>query len=184
MGMAGFYLVFALYVQEGRGLDALGAGLIFVVNGAGYMASSSIAWIAAAKRGRQVLALAGMLRAVGLSLLLWTVVKLGDKGNIMWLVPSLFINGLGTGFAVASTVLSRMTAQHAGAVSGVLTTGIQVGNGIGVAIIGVIFYGSLTHGGSRSYGNAFAYSLAYLILNSLTLPALVQLLPRTGDDRK
>jgi len=92
-------------------------------------------------------------------------------------VPGLFINGLGTGFAVAplaANVLTRVSSQHIGAASGVLTTGIQVGNAFGVAIIGVIFYGSLD--GVR-YGHAFGLSLVYLIAMCLLLCVLVQFLP-------
>jgi len=43
MSMAGFYLVFAIYVQDGRGVDALQAGTLFIANGAGYLGSSSVA---------------------------------------------------------------------------------------------------------------------------------------------
>ena len=183
MGMAGFYLVFALYLQEGRGFDALDSGLVFAANGAGYMVSSNAARVTTDRLGRQVLALAGTLRAAGLGLMLLTVVHFCDR-SVLWLVPPLFINGFGTGFAVAplaSTVLSRMTAQHAGAAAGALTTGIQVGNAVGVSIIGVLFYGVLAAPGARAYGSAFALSLAYLVAISLLFAILVQLLPRRSE---
>jgi MFS family permease len=90
-------------------------------------------------------------------------VKIGDS-IVMISGAALFINGVGTGFAVPplAYVLSRMSAQHVGAAAGVLTTGIQVGNAIGVAIIGIIFYGSLSHDGSSAYSHAFGLSLTYL----------------------
>jgi Na+/melibiose symporter-like transporter len=111
MGMAGFYLVLAIYLQQECGLDALQAGTIFVVNGLGYLASSSVARLADQRLGRQVLALAGILGAIGLGLLLLTVATLGETGNVLWITPCLFLNGVGTGFAVAplaSNVLSRI----------------------------------------------------------------------------
>lgn len=40
MGMAAYFLIFAMYSQEGRGLDALHAGLVFTPIGAGYLAAS------------------------------------------------------------------------------------------------------------------------------------------------
>jgi hypothetical protein len=73
-----------------------------------------------------------------------------------------------------------MTTQHAGMASGVLTTGLHVGNAIGVTITGAIFYGTL-QGEARLYRDALAYSLIYLIAASLLLVAIVQLLPRTDD---
>jgi EmrB/QacA subfamily drug resistance transporter len=184
MSIAGFFLVFALYVQEGRGLDALQAGTILVANGLGYLASSSFARPVEARLGRQVLALAGLVRAAGLGLLLLTVAMAGQRGNVLWLIPGLFINGVGTGFAVAplaSNVLSRISPQHAGAASGVLTTALQVGNAIGVAIIGVIFYDALAADAPPPYAHAFALSLIYLILMSFVLAALAQLLPAESE---
>jgi predicted MFS family arabinose efflux permease len=84
---------------------------------------------------------------------------------------------------LATTVLSRVTPQHAGAASGVLTTGIQVGNALGVAVVGVIFYGALNHG-AGSYARAFALSLTYVLCAALLLASFVQLLPRTTGDSK
>lgn len=181
-GQASFFLVFALYVQFGRGLSPLNAGLIFIAIGAGYMATSTTARYVAVKLGRQVIALGGVLRVIGLCLMIIVVTHIGVGGNIWWLVVPLIIDGAGMGFAVAplaSTVLSRITPQHAGSASGMLTTGIQVGNALGVAIVGVIFYGVLTHStGVNGYAHAFSWSIVYLIGVGLTLAILVQLLPR------
>lgn len=128
----------------------------------------------------QVLTLAGLLRATGLGLLLFIALEYRGA-SLLWLVPGLFLNGLGTGFAVsplAANVLTRMSPRHVGAASGVLTTGIQVGNAIGVAIIGIIFYDTLA---ISTYARAFAYSLIYLIAISLLLCAIAQALPRESD---
>lgn len=179
MGMAGFYLVLALYLQEGRGLTPLGAGLIFVANGAGYLCTSSQVGRFAERLDRQVIALAALGRAAGVGVLLYTVSKIGVAGSSLWLIPGLFVNGAGTGLAVsplASTVLSRVETEHVGAASGVLTTGLQVGNAIGVAVIGVIFYAVLRQSPSN-YAHAFASALVYLIAMSVVLMGLVQLLP-------
>jgi MFS family permease len=185
-GQASFFLVFALYLQFGRGLDALDAGLIFMAIGAGYMATSTTARFVAARLGRQVIALGGMTRVAGLAVMILTVVLIGVHGNIGWLVPALVIDGAGQGLAVAPlavTVLSRVTPQHAGAAAGVLTTGIQVGNALGVAIVGVIFYGALGHAPEvNAYGHAFAYSLGYIAFVGLALAALVQLLPKVPGE--
>lgn len=187
-GQASYFLVFALYVQFGRGLGPLDAGLIFMAIGAGYMITSTTARFVAAKIGRQVIALGGLLRIVGLLLLILALVKIGDGGNIGWLVPALVIDGAGQGFAVAplaTTVLSRVTPQHAGAASGVLTTGIQVGNALGVAVVGVIFYGVLNHShGANSYAHAFAFSLTYVLFAAVLLVLLVQRLPRSPGSAK
>jgi EmrB/QacA subfamily drug resistance transporter len=181
-GMASFFLVFALYIQLGRGLSPLDSGLLFSAIGAGYMATSTTARKVAAKLGRQVIALGGLLRMVGLGLLLLTMAAIGVTGHTTWFIPALIIDGAGMGLAVAplvSTVLSRITPQHAGAASGVLSTGQQIGSAAGVAIIGIIFYGALPASpGLNDYTNAFRFSLVYLIGVGLTLAVLVQFLPR------
>jgi predicted MFS family arabinose efflux permease len=185
MTMAGFYLFFAVYVQNGRGLDALQAGTLFVANGVGYLVSSSIARLTGARLGRQILTLAGLLRAIGLGMLVLIAFGLSEAQSVAWLIPGLFVNGLGTGFAVAplaANVLARVSTQHAGAASGVLTTVLQVGNAFGVAVTGIIFYGSLDRTG---YAHAFGLSLAYLIALCLLLCLLVQFLPsnRSTEER-
>lgn len=182
MAMASYYLVFALYLQEGRGLSALNAGLIFIAIGAGYMATSTTARRFAVRLGRQVIAAGAALRVIGLVLLLLTAAAIGNGGSVVWLVPALAIDGAGMGLALAplaSVVLSRVTPTHAGSASGVLNTGLQVGNGLGVALIGVIFYGRLDGGGAAlAYPHAFQASLIYLIAVEVLLIAFVQLLPR------
>src|SRR5260370_3902014 len=98
-GQASYFLVFALFLQFGRGLAPLDAGLIFMAIGAGYMATSTTARFVAARLGRQVIALGGLLRIVGLSFMILTLALIGDGGNIGWLVPALVIHGPGQGLA-------------------------------------------------------------------------------------
>jgi hypothetical protein len=38
-GQASFFLVFAVYIQRGRGMDALAAGVIFIASGVGRSSS-------------------------------------------------------------------------------------------------------------------------------------------------
>ncbi|MFL6139508.1 MAG: MFS transporter [Frankiaceae bacterium] len=185
MGQASYYLVFALYVQYGMGLTALQAGLIFIPIGVGYMATSTTAVHVAKRLGRQTIALGGLLRVVGLVLLLLAVHHIGVTGSVAWLIPGLIVDGAGQGLALAplaSTVLMRVKPQHAGAASGVLSTILQVGNAIGVAVIGIVFYRALGSPAPAHYSHAFNMSLVYLMVVGLALASLVQLLPKvTGE---
>jgi MFS family permease len=61
-------------------------------------------------------------------------------------------------------------------VSGVLTTGQQVGGALGIAVIGVVFFGAAGAG----IAHAFAVSLVVLAALTVATAALVQLLPRPG----
>ena len=173
MSMAGYFLVFALYAQQGRGLGALGAGLLFAPIGVGYLAASMLAPRFTARFGRQTIALGGVVRAGSLAVLLALVAA---NAPYPALGPVLAIDGFGMGLALApimGTVLSRVEARHAGQAAGLLTTTQQVGGALGVGIIGVVFFGSPAGG----VPEAFQHGLIYLIGVSLFLALVVQLLP-------
>jgi EmrB/QacA subfamily drug resistance transporter len=177
-GMASFFLVLALYLQDGRGLDPLGSGLVFTPLAIGYLAASIAAQRLGPRLGRQLLALGGLVRAVGLGALALTVGAISVGGDTLVLVPALVVDGIGMGLLTApliSTVLADMQPRHAGAAAGVLSTANQVGNTIGVALIGVVFYGSLGSGGD--FAGAFGTATLAIVGISLAVAALVQLLP-------
>lgn len=175
MMMASFFLVLALFLQNGRGLSALASGLIFLPLGLGYFAASVRSGKAAARLGRQVLALGSLVVSAGYLLLAAAVHE-----STGWLIPGLVVSGIGMGFAVApmpSIVLARVKPEHAAAASGVLSTAQQAGNAIGVAVIGVVFYRAL---GGGSYAHAFGLGLDVMAALGLAVAALVQLLPRSS----
>lgn len=175
MGMPAYFLILAIYIQQGRGLNALEAGLVVTAAGIGYLVASLAAAPLTARFGRQVIAAGGLTRAGGLAALFLLVAH--DR-PIGWLVPALLVDGVGMGLALApimGTVLARVAPHHAGAAAGALTTMQQVGGAIGVGIVGIVFYGSL----ARGITPAFQHGLLYLIAIALALAGLVQLLPRT-----
>ncbi|HKD98052.1 MAG TPA: MFS transporter, partial [Micromonosporaceae bacterium] len=162
LGQASFFLVLALYLQDGRGLTALATGVVFTAIGVGYMAASSYAGRIAARLGRQAVALGTLIMAVALATMEVTVLAIGTHGSIGWLVPTLVLDGVGMGIALsplASTMLSFVPARHAGAGSGVLSTVMQVAGAVGVAVVGVVFFNTLGTGG---FPHAFAASLTFL----------------------
>jgi EmrB/QacA subfamily drug resistance transporter len=167
-GMASFFLVLAIYLQEGSGQDALGSGLTFTPLAAGYLAAS----IAAPRLGRRALQLGGLVRAAGLAGLA-AAVELGASTGA--LVPILLVDGIGMGLLTAplvATVLAGMDPRDAGAATGVLSTAQQVGNTIGVAVIGAVFYGALGGG----FDHAFATAVLAIFGACLAVAALVPLL--------
>jgi MFS family permease len=177
MGQASFFLVLALYLQQGRGLSPLRSGVVFTAIGAGYLLTSSTAHHLARLLGRQVITVGALVMAAGLVLM-----RLAAGSGVGWLVPGLLVDGLGMGMVLAPlavVVLARVTPQHVGSASGLLSTVQQIGNALGVAIIGIVFYGAVS---GRSLADvvpgAFRSSLIYLIIVELALAATVQLLPR------
>ncbi|MFB7472958.1 MFS transporter [Kitasatospora sp. NPDC056184] len=175
LGQGSFFLVLALYLQPGRGLDALGAGLVFTAIGLGYLATSTAAHRVAARLGRQAIALGGLLMAAGLGLLGLAVHATGTTGSVWWLAPGLFVDGLGMGLVIApvtSVVLAGVEPRLAGSAAGLVATVQQVAGALGVALIGILSYAA------DDPVSAFGRSLVALAVLELLLAGLVQLLPR------
>jgi len=173
-GQASFFLVFALYLQQGRGLGALQAGLVFTILAVSYMAASVKATALTTTLGRGAPAVGALTLAAGHVTLAATVAA---GGSIAALVPALLLIGAGMGMVITpltTTVLAGVPPEHAGAASGALSTMQQVGNAIGVAITGIIFFGAAKHG----VPHAFELSLIQLAAVCTAAAALTRLLPR------
>jgi hypothetical protein len=77
---------------------------------------------------------------------------------------------------LTSTVLATLDPRplSRGRGVGALATAQQVGNALGVAVTGVVFFGALDGG----FAHAFEVSLAQLALLCVAVAALTRLLPR------
>src|SRR5262245_9587004 len=177
-GMASFFLVLALYLQQGRGLDPLEAGLVFTIMAAAYVVASAQAPQLTARLGRGLPIGGAVALAAGHALLAATVLDIGTGHTVALLVPALLLIGTGMGLVLTpltTTVLANVSPTSAGAASGALNTMQQIGNALGVAVTGVIFYGAIEHGLSH----AFELSLAELVAVSILVAASARLLPRS-----
>ncbi len=175
-GQASFFLILALYLQLGRGLSALQSGLVFTILAVSYLAASLRAPALTQRHGRRVLAVGATTLAIGHAVLLAAVAVVGVGGSIMILVPGLLLVGAGMGLGItplATIIMANMKPEQAGATSGVLSTAQNVGNALGVALIGVVFFGALNHG----YATAFELSLAILVGTLAVVALLTRLLP-------
>jgi len=158
---AASYLLLALFLQQGRGLGPLASGGVFSVLAAGYLVTSFRAPGLTMRFGTRVIAVGAVIAAIGDLLLVPAVWHWGLGGPLAVLFPGLFLLGAGQGLCITpltTTVLSHADARTAGSVSGALSTAQQVGNAIGVAVSGVIFFGVLSHG----YAASFALSTAQM----------------------
>jgi EmrB/QacA subfamily drug resistance transporter len=154
MGIPAFFLTFSLWLQIGLGFTALHAGL----TGAPFAVGSALASAASVRLapalGRRILSVGSLLLVAGMVALIWTVDRYGGGVDSWQLLPALLLCGLGLGSVVAplvNVVLAGIRGQDAGAASGVLSTVQQVGGAVGVALVGVIFFGLL---GSQAAGVA------------------------------
>ena len=158
---AACYLLLALFLQQGKGLGPLASGGVFAVLAAGYLVTSFRAPGLTMRFGSRVIAIGAVVGAIGDLLLVLAVWRWGLGAPVAALFPGLFLLGAGQGLCITpltTTVLIHADARTAGSVSGALSTAQQVGNSIGVAVSGVIFFGVLDHG----YAAAFALSTAQM----------------------
>lgn len=170
---AASYLVIGLYLQQGRGLSPLAAGAVFAVLAAGYLVTSFQAPALTIRFGRRVIAAGAVLGAAGDGAL---SLAAGHGGTVAWLFPGLVLLGAGQGLCITpltTTVLSHASPASAGSVSGALSTAQQVGNSIGVAVTGVLFFGAV----DRGYGLAFERSALQMGALLLAVAALTRLMP-------
>jgi MFS family permease len=173
---ASFFLVLSLYLQQGRGLSALEAGLLFSILAVAFVTVSLRAPRWTMRYGRRLIATGALILASGDLVLLTCVSVIGTGGSVAVLVPGLLLVGTGQGLCVTpltTTVLLSLDPQRAGAATGLLSTMQQLGNAIGVAVTGVIFFGALDGG----FTHAFMLSLAELAALLLVIAALTRLLP-------
>jgi EmrB/QacA subfamily drug resistance transporter len=179
-GQASFFLVLALYLQQGRRLDALHAGLTFSILAVAYLGASLRAPALTLRLGRDLIAAGALILAAGEGVLLLTAALSGSSASVGWLTPGLLLVGAGMGLGITpltTTVMAHADPQRAGAVAGALSTMQQVGNSLGVAVTGVIFFGALAGG----YEYAFTLSLAQLGCLLVAVAAATRLLPgRSG----
>jgi EmrB/QacA subfamily drug resistance transporter len=176
-GLAALFFVLALYLQDGRGLDPLRAGLIFTILAAAYLGTSLRAPALTLRFGRDLITVGALVLAAGDGLLLAAVASQGSGGPVGLLAPGLVLIGAGQGLCITpltATVLAHTDPERAGAVSGALSTMQQVGNALGVAVAGMVFFGGLGGG----YSNAFARTLLELACVAVAVAALSRLLPR------
>jgi EmrB/QacA subfamily drug resistance transporter len=175
-GQASFFVVLALYLQQGRGLGPLSAGLVFTILAAAYLAASTAAPRLAARHGRAVILGGALILGCGHLLLLGAVAEIGVGGSLAALVPGLLLVGGGMGLVLAplaGTILRTLEPQRAGAASGMLTTVQNVGNALGVALTSVIFFAALHSG----YAHAFELTAGALALLQVGVAAASRLLP-------
>jgi predicted MFS family arabinose efflux permease len=147
MGIPAFFLTFTLWLQVGLGFSALHAGLTGVPFAIGSALASTASVRLAPRLGRRILTLGALLLAIGMGGVIWTVDRYHGATHSWQLIPALAVCGIGLGSTVAplvNVVLAGIRGQDAGAASGVLTTVQQVGGAVGVAVIGVIFFGLLS----------------------------------------
>ncbi len=134
--------------QTGLGHSALESGLVSIPFAVGSIIGSSQSNRLTARLGRSVLVLGVALVAIGLGVVCFQffTIAAADLNNWDLLLP-LLVAGIGSGFFIAPNaqfIVATVDSQEAGAASGVIGTMQRLGSAIGIAVIGSVFFGTLT----------------------------------------
>jgi EmrB/QacA subfamily drug resistance transporter len=180
-GMLGFQFILPLYLHRVLGYGPAETGLAFLPITVAIAVISLGVAPRVIGRPRPVLLASLPLLVAGLGLLAYAAD--GPHSSITQLLPVLVLLGIGAGFAlpaVMALVMSDVTPDDSGVVSGLANTTQQVGGALGVAVAATL----------ASYHLAFATGAGLvtvaLLVAAVVLrprPAAARPTPRTQEDR-
>ncbi len=180
---AGFLFLLAIYLQTGLGFTPLHSALTYTPNAIGFFAASLAAPRLVPLLGRHVLTLGYATAAFGLLATSATAAAAGGQLRGWELAPALLIAGLGQGLGMTplvGTIIGGLAPRDAGAGSGVVTTSLQIGNVLGVALSGLAFFAVLGIAlPGAAYAHAFGIVLPAFAAVLLVAAALAFRLPQT-----
>lgn len=184
--LSGFLFVNTLYLQEVRGDSALLAGLAVLPATTVIAATAPLAGILVARFGARLpLVISSTAMAVGCTILL----RLTPSTPYAVLVVSYLLLGVGFGVVnppITNTAVTGMPAAQAGVASAIASSSRQVGNVLGVAVMGALVTAADTGGASGHLrgqaGAAFssATHVAWLLGVGCALGSAVIALTCTG----
>lgn len=191
-GIASFFLLLSIYLQDGTGRTALTTGLVTLPYALGSMITSGAGVKLAARHGRRLL-ITGSLLIAASHAAMWLVVTRLEQPAWWQLGGPLLLGGLGLGLAappLVNVILAAVPGRSAGSAGGVLSTVNQIGGSVGVAALGSLFFTHVTGAAARggrpaaAFGDAFTAILPWQIGLYLAAAALMTLLPTAAQADK
>ncbi|MFI6682163.1 MFS transporter [Streptomyces sp. NPDC050485] len=153
--LSGFLFLNTLYLQNARGLSALNAGLYMLPMAALTLVCAPLSGRLVGSRGpRLSLLIAGV--AMAASGLLFAALDAQHTTALLFTGYVLF--GLGFGMVnapITNTAVSGMPRSQAGVAAAVASTSRQIGQTLGVAVIGAVLAGGMAGTASGGYADAF-----------------------------
>jgi EmrB/QacA subfamily drug resistance transporter len=175
-GMIGSMLTLTLFLQLGEGFSAVHAGLTVAPFALGTAITAPVAAALMQKLGGRIMIQAGSLISLlgyaTVALILTSTTRVSTWG----LVGPLLVVGMGMGLFVVSafdTIVAAVTDSELGSASGALNAIQQLGGAIGVAVLGTIFFTTLSHHGfAPALERAMWWAVGALIIVLIASPLL------------
>jgi EmrB/QacA subfamily drug resistance transporter len=178
-GFAGLLMVFSLFLQLGLHFTPSHAGLAFTPMSFGILLGAGLGQPLAAKLGRSVFQAGTLVVAASLAATAAVVAHGGLDTSAWSLAPGLVGFGAGMGLVFGQlfgVILAGVADDEVGSASGTLNAIQQLGNSVGVAVLGTLFFSLLDHG----HPSPDAMKVAALVSGAIFVVgfALSFLLPR------
>lgn len=154
MALVGFFLTFGLFLQIGALYTPLHAAVTGVPLAIGISLTMGILGEKISKIGKKALLIGTVIMAVGIISISYLFYHYTINIHSWQLIPGLIVTGIGMGFVFGSLfgiVLNGVDPTNAGSASGTLNAVQQLGGAIGIALVGVVFFGQLSHASSSSF---------------------------------
>ncbi|MCC2028373.1 MFS transporter [Microbacterium sp. YMB-B2] len=183
--MMGSSLMFALFFQLGMGLSPLQAGLAAAPQAVGMIVGFVLSQVFGLSRRTMFIGFGAV--ALGFAALIVLTTTIGGTLTVWPLLLPLGIVGIGMGLAIApffDIVLAGVDDSEVGSASGSLTAVQQLGNAVGVAALGTIFFTALTGAAvdEAAYAHALSITLGWAIGLVVLVAAITALLPRRARE--
>lgn len=169
-GLSSFSFVMGQFLQRGLKMTPEGAGLVFGALSLSFLISSLGAVKLVARFGPKVLLHGLTVLQFGQLVVIAMVLVWKGHLNGFWLMPIFFVYGLGQGLAVPQVIrqtMNTVTAENAGAGSGVLSTVQQIAFSLGVSVIGGVFFSIADRSGTPdafAFGTAIAFGINFVFV--------------------
>jgi MFS family permease len=171
-----FYLLFGIYLQEGRGINPLSTGLAFLPYGLGSFAGSICSAPLPAWLRPRLLTIGMVIQVTGYAAI---GLSIAHRWAPWQVVLAVFVAGFGQGIALPrlyNVALGRVPPDKAGIAAGVINSLLQIGSAVSVAAIGSLFFAVLGDGhGEAIYAHAFGVAMIAVVM-SLGLAMLATML--------
>lgn len=171
-GLSSTSFVVGQFLQRGLGAPPRATGIIFGALSLAFLLSSLGSARLVARIGTKTLLLGLSLLQGGQLLIIAAALVWRGHMNPYWMMPILFVYGLGQGLCVPQIIRQTMNTvgtENAGAASGVLSTTQQVAFSLGVSVIGGVFFAISDPKGagtadSWAMGTAAAFGINFVIV--------------------
>jgi EmrB/QacA subfamily drug resistance transporter len=143
-----YYVSFAVFLQFGLGLTPLQSGLLFTPIAGVFAVASILAPRLIGRYGTLVLRISALIYATGYAGV-WITLKGEGAPDLVLLMPTMLVVATVQGFIMTpllNVVLGALPASHAGMAGGSIATMQQVGNALGIAVIGLVLFAAASGG--------------------------------------